>query len=226
MKVLAVPVKDLVNAKQRLVPVLAAEERRALAAAMLEDVLAALAGARIDAVWVVTRDAAVTAIAERAGATVVGEAENRGHTAAVAAAQARARAAGAGVFATIPGDVPCVTAAEVDALVGAAEAAPAVVLAGSRSGLGTNGVALAPPDALALRFGEPSFDNPVAAARACGLSPRLLRLPGLALDVDDADDLQALLAAGAGTRSARLIAAWNVSARLAVAPARANAGSR
>jgi 2-phospho-L-lactate guanylyltransferase len=226
MKVLAVPVKDLVNAKQRLVPVLAAEERRALAAAMLEDVLAALAGARIDAVWVVTRDAAVTAIAERAGATVVGEAENRGHTAAVAAAQARARAAGAGVFATIPGDVPCVTAAEVDALVGAAEAAPAVVLAGSRSGLGTNGVALAPPDALALRFGEPSFDNHVAAARACGLSPRLLRLPGLALDVDDADDLQALLAAGAGTRSARLIAAWNVSARLAVAPARANAGSR
>jgi 2-phospho-L-lactate guanylyltransferase len=168
----------------------------------------------------------VTAIAERAGATVVGEAENRGHTAAVAAAQARARAAGAGVFATIPGDVPCVTAAEVDALVGAAEAAPAVVLAGSRSGLGTNGVALAPPDALALRFGEPSFDNHVAAARACGLSPRLLRLPGLALDVDDADDLQALLAAGAGTRSARLIAAWNVSARLAVAPARANAGSR
>ena len=42
MTVLAIPVKDLVNAKQRLIPLLAAEERRALATAMLEDVLAAL----------------------------------------------------------------------------------------------------------------------------------------------------------------------------------------
>ncbi|MGH7300023.1 MAG: 2-phospho-L-lactate guanylyltransferase, partial [Candidatus Rokuibacteriota bacterium] len=45
----AVPVKDLVNAKQRLVPALAPRERRELARAMLEDVLdaavAALPGA-------------------------------------------------------------------------------------------------------------------------------------------------------------------------------------
>jgi len=226
LKIIAVPVKDLVNAKQRLVPVLAADERRALAAAMLEDVLAVLARARVDAVWVVTRDDAVTAIARRCGATVMTEAENRGHTAAVAAAQARARAEGVAVFATIPGDVPCVTSAEVDTLVAAADAAPAVVLAASRSGLGTNGVALAPPDALALRFGEPSFENHVAAARARGLAPRLLRLPGLALDVDDPDDLVALLADGGATRSARLVATWNLAARLGRAGSRANTASR
>jgi 2-phospho-L-lactate guanylyltransferase len=226
VKLLAIPVKDLVNAKQRLVPVLAPDERRALAAAMLEDVLAAVAAARLDAVWIVTRDDEVSAVARRFGATVVSEAENRGHTAAVAAAQARARSAGAAVFATIPGDVPCVSAAEVDALVGAADATPAVVFAASRSGLGTNGVALAPPDGLALRFGEPSFANHVAAARARGLVPRLLDLPGLALDVDDADDLGALLAGGRATRSARLVASWNVAARLADAGSRANARSR
>lgn len=226
MKILALPVKDLVNAKQRLIPVLAAEERRALAAAMLEDVLAALAGARVDATWVITRDAPVIAIAERYGARVVGEAENRGHTAAVAAAQARALAEGVDVFATIPGDVPCVSAAEVDTLVRAADASPAVVFAASRSGLGTNGVALSPPDALPLTFGEPSFDNHVAAARARNLTPRLLRLPGLALDVDDANDLAALLAEGPGTRSARLVAGWNIAARLADARSRTNAASR
>jgi 2-phospho-L-lactate guanylyltransferase len=219
-------VKDLANAKQRLVPVLAPDERRALAAAMLEDVLAAVAAARLDAVWVVTRDDDVGALARRSGATVVSEAENRGHTAAVAAAQARARTVGATVFATIPGDVPCVRAAEVDALLGAADAAPAVVLAASRSGLGTNGVALAPADALALRFGEPSFADHVAAARARGLVPRLLDLPGLALDVDDADDLAALLAEGPATRSARLVGTWSVAARLAGAGSRANARSR
>ena len=70
MNTIAIPVMDLVNAKQRLVPLLAAYERRALAAAMLEDVLAALESSRFDGVWVVTRDEAVTAIAQRFGARV------------------------------------------------------------------------------------------------------------------------------------------------------------
>ena len=226
MRVLAIPVKDLVNAKQRLVPLLAADERRALAAAMLEDVLTAVADARLDATWVVTRDAAVTAIATRHGATVVTEIENRGHTAAVAAAQARAREASVRVFCTIPGDVPCVTVAEVDALVDAVGAAPAVAFAASRSGRGTNGVALTPPDALPLRFGEPSFDNHVAAARDRGITPRLLRLPGLGLDVDAPDDLVALLAEGGSTQSARLAATWDIGARLGDPASRAKATSR
>jgi 2-phospho-L-lactate/phosphoenolpyruvate guanylyltransferase len=213
--VVAVPVKDLINAKQRLVPVLGADERRALAATMLQDVLTALTGAAVDAVWVVTRDADVEAIARPFGAIVVTEAVNRGHTAAVDAAQARARAEGVAVFATIPGDVPCVRTAEVDALLSAVSAGPAVALVPSRSGLGTNGVALAPPDALALRFGEPSFEGHVAAARARGLTPHVLHLPGLGLDVDAADDLEALLATGAGTRSARLVASWQLGTRTA-----------
>ena len=53
----AVPVKDLVNAKQRLIPLLGADERRALARAMLEDVLAALAAALPGPIFVVTTDA-------------------------------------------------------------------------------------------------------------------------------------------------------------------------
>ena len=213
--VLAVPAKDLVNAKQRLVPALAAEARRALAAAMLEDVLSAATAAALDAVWVVTRDAEIAAIARRFRVTVLTEAANRGHTAAVDAAQARARELGIGVFATVPGDVPCVTAAEIDALVGAVAGPPAVVFAPSRSGLGTNGVAMTPPDALALRFGEPSFEGHLAAAKAQGISPRVLRLPGLGLDVDDPDDLQALLTAGRGTRSAELVARWQIGSRTA-----------
>ena len=223
-RVLAIPMKDLVNAKQRLVPALGAEERGALATAMLEDVLGAVAHARLDAVWVITGDAAVTAIARRFGATVVTEAENRGHTAAVADGQARARNEGTTVFATIPGDVPCVTAAEIDALVSVVTTAPGVALAPSRSGLGTNGVALAPPDALSLRFGEPSFDAHLASARARGLTPRILRLPGLGLDIDDPSDLAALLVEGRATRSARLVASWQLEARTPSSDARHPSG--
>jgi len=216
MIVAAVPVKDLINAKQRLVPALGAAERAALAAAMLQDVLAALAAARLDRVWVVTREPAVLALARARGAEPLAEDANRGHTAAVARAQAEATRLGARVFLTVPGDVPCVTADEIRRLAEApTPGRPAFVP--SRSGLGTNGAALTPPDAMPLTFGEPSFDNHLSAARARGLEPRVLVLPGLGLDVDAPDDLAALLAAPGATVSARLVASWRAGGRLRVA---------
>jgi 2-phospho-L-lactate guanylyltransferase len=219
MIVAAVPVKDLVNAKQRLVPLLAPGERRELARAMLTDVLTALAGAALERVWVVTREPVVAALARALGAEPLAEDDNRGHTAAVARAQAEAARLGASVFVTLPGDVPCVTAAEIRALADAASAVRAAAFTPSRSGLGTNGVALRPPDVMRLRFGEPSFDDHLAAARALGLAPRVLAQPGLALDIDAADDLAALLERGAGTHAHRLLDAWGVRDRLAAAGA-------
>ena len=218
MIVAAVPVKDLVEAKQRLVRALDAPERRALARAMLGDVLRALGGAGLDRVWVVTREPEVAALARAFGAEALAEAENRGHTAAVAAAQAEAARAGANAFLTIPGDVPCVTVAEIRTLLDTLPSPPAAVFAPSRSGLGTNGVLLAPPAVMPLTFGEPSFDNHLAAARALGVVPRVVHLAGLGLDVDDPDDLAALLTVGAHTESARLVAGWRVLERAASAP--------
>jgi 2-phospho-L-lactate guanylyltransferase len=213
--VVAVPVKDLVDAKQRLVPFLDAGARAARAAAMLADVLDALAAAPVTETWVVTRDAAVMALAERHGVRCLTEAANRGHTEAVATAQREALARGARRFLTVPGDVPAVTAAEIAALAGALADGPGVALVPSRSGFGTNGVLLVPPAAMPLKFGEPSFDNHLLAARGRGLRCVTLPLPGLGLDVDAPDDLAHLLAAGGTTRSAALLRAWDVPARLA-----------
>lgn len=209
--VCAVPVKDLINAKRRLLGALGPDERRQLARAMLRDVLGALCAARVDAVWVVTRDVEVAALARAFGAEPLAEAENRGHTAAVALAQGLAARRGARVFLTVPGDVPCVAPAEIGELVDAArEGAPA--FAPSRSGLGTNGVALTPPETMPLRFGEPSFQNHLDAARARGFEPRVLALGGLGLDIDAPEDLAALVAEGAATESGRLLAGWRVGA--------------
>ncbi len=201
----AVPVKDLVNAKQRLVPALSPAERRELAQAMLGDVLEALVAALPGSVVVITTDAEVQALARAAGAECWIESANRGHTAAVAFAQEQAAARGLARFLTIPGDVPCVTADEVATLCGALDEAPGVVFVPSRSGLGTNAALLAPPGGMPLTFGEPSFANHLAAARAVGLSPRVLELPGIGLDVDAPDDLAVLLERGPHTRSARLL---------------------
>ncbi|PYN33170.1 MAG: 2-phospho-L-lactate guanylyltransferase [Candidatus Rokuibacteriota bacterium] len=205
--VVAVPVKDLTRAKQRLTSVLSVAERGELAGAMLRDVLRALAAADLERVWVVTCDPAAAAIARSLGAEPVSETVNRGHTAAVALAQAEAARRGARVFLTVPGDVPCVTADELRQIVGGVrEGAP--VFVPSRSGLGTNGVALAPADAMPLTFGEPSFARHLETARAHGLTPRVLALPGLGLDVDAPEDLTALLAEPSATETRRLVSTW------------------
>jgi len=201
----AVPVKDLINAKQRLVPALSAPERRELARAMLEDVLEAMVAALPGAVLVVTTDPEVQALSRAAGAECLVESANRGHTAAVAFAQREAAARGMARFLTLPGDVPCVTAEEVSTLCRSLDGPPGAVFVPSRSGLGTNAVLLGPPSAMPLTFGEPSFQNHLAAARAAGLSPRVVHLSGIGLDVDAPDDLPLLLELGPTTRSARLL---------------------
>ena len=95
MKVAVVPAKEFTAAKQRLADALPAATRAALARAMLEDVLAALAAAPLDRIVVVTPDAEVASVAERWGATIVRETEGQGHTAAVArGVRARARVGG------------------------------------------------------------------------------------------------------------------------------------
>ena len=210
--VIAVPVKDLVNAKQRLIPFLSPAERGALARTMLEDVLDALERAQVGDVLVVTRDPSVEALATRHGAATLGEEANRGHTEAVAHAQREALARGAGRFVTIPGDVPCATPDELRAL---AAAGPGVTFVPSLSGFGTNAVLLEPPGCLPLKFGEPSFENHLVAARAAGLQPHVLRLPGIGLDIDAPDDLALLLERGSSTRSAHLLRSLGVPARLA-----------
>ena len=67
----AVPVKEFAGAKQRLSPTLTSEQRQALAAAMLEDVLAALAKAPLAGIMVNTADPVASELARRYGARVV-----------------------------------------------------------------------------------------------------------------------------------------------------------
>jgi 2-phospho-L-lactate guanylyltransferase len=208
----AVPVKDLASAKQRLAGALTREQRHALARAMLEDVLDVLEGALPGATRLVTRDAEVMALARGRGIPCLVEDANRGHTEAVAFAQADAVREGARAFVTIPGDVPCVTAREIGDLLAAGADEPTVALVPSLSGFGTNAALLAPPSAMPLKFGEPSFDNHLLAARQRGLHPRVLRLPGLGLDVDTREDLDLLLSRGPATRSARMVAAFRSGA--------------
>ncbi len=139
----------------------------------------------------------------RSAPSVLTEAENRGHTAAVALHRPRQRGEASRVFLTVPGDVPCVTADEVACSSPAPRATARRVFVPSRSGLGTNGVALAPPDAMPLTFGEPSFDAPSRdRARARLAHPSRARLAGSRARRRRPEDLTALLAEPGSPRPA------------------------
>ena len=218
MIVAALPVKDLVNAKERLIPLLSPTERQTLARAMLEDVLSALRLAPLDQIMVVTRDPQVMELAKEFSASVLEEEANLGHTEAVTLAQHHAVRAGADSFLTIPGDVPLVTAEEIALICRSALSAPGALFVPSRSGLGTNGAILTPPAIMPLKFGEPSFQNHLAAARARGIEPVLLPLAGLGLDIDDPEDLRALIEYGGESRAHRLLQDLDLARRLAHRP--------
>ncbi len=95
---------------------------------------------------------------------------------------------------TIPGDIPLVTPADVEAMVRAATPAVPVVLAPNRDDLGTNAMRLSPPDCLPLQFGHDSFQRHLNLAAERQLAVEIRRLPRLALDIDEPEDL-ALFAA-------------------------------
>ena len=87
-----VPVKERDRAKERLAPLLPPEMRQALALAMLDDVLAALAAASgLAGVIVVTVDREARRLALGYGARILEDGARDGHTGAVAAAARAAR---------------------------------------------------------------------------------------------------------------------------------------
>lgn len=189
-----VPVKELTGSKQRLASRLSPEERRALATIMLEDVLAALSAVHeLAGLLVVTVDPDATALAARHGARIVTEGAREGHTGAVtAAARLLAREGRTGMM-TMPGDIPRVTSAEIAATLAAHRAEPAFTIVPAHDDLGSNAIVCSPPDAVPLRFGENSFYPHLAAARARGIEPLVVRHPGVGMDIDHPADLIAFL---------------------------------
>jgi 2-phospho-L-lactate/phosphoenolpyruvate guanylyltransferase len=210
-----VPVKELERAKMRLAPLLPPESRQALMLAMLEDVLEALAATPgLAGLAVVTVDQRAGEVAAKYGARLIEAGARDGHTGAVAAAARVLAEEGCSGMLTLPGDIPLVTAAEIASLVAAHASAPAFTIAPSRDQRGSNAVICSPPNAVPLRFGEDSFFPHLRAAEARGIRPTVLRLPGIALDVDTPEDLTAFALLPSATRARAVLAANGVVDRI------------
>jgi 2-phospho-L-lactate guanylyltransferase len=207
-----VPVKNLVDAKQRLSPLLSPDERVALAQAMCEDVLQALARWQSrPMVAVVTSDSFARDLAARFHFEVVAD-DNSGETNAIDMATAFCRERGAESTLVVPADIPLIDSAELQQIVDSAPPGGAVLVPDA-AGRGTNAAWRSPGDLFPLRFGNDSFLPHLAAAKATGLPCVVLELPGIALDVDRPDDLRKLAAASGDRQSQKLARSWNLSGR-------------
>jgi 2-phospho-L-lactate guanylyltransferase len=197
-----VPVKERISAKERLAPMLRPETRQALALAMLEDVLTALtATPGIAGFIVVTVDAEASRLAASYGGRVIEAGARDGHTGAVTAAARLLAAEGHKGMLTLPGDIPLATSREIASLLAAHPPAPSFTIVPSRDERGSNAIACSPPDAVPLRFGENSFYPHLRAAEACGIRPNVLHLPGIALDIDNPEDVVSFMRTESPTRA-------------------------
>jgi len=201
-----VPVKDTRMAKQRLGDALSDELRRRLALAMLEDVLLALAASPgLAGIAVVTLDSSASTLASRFGARILVNGARDGITGAVTAAAEVLGAEGHTAVLAIPGDVPLITPREVGAILAAHVRQPDFVIVPSHDGRGSNAILCAPPGCVALKYGDDSFLLHLQAARRAEIEPRVLRLPGIALDIDHPRDLAAFLQIESATRTRALL---------------------
>ena len=218
------PIKDFRQAKQRLAGFLSTVERRLLAEAMAEDVLETLSQvSELSEIIVVTRDERAFELAARHGARVLAEPSNDGQSAAVERAAAALGRAGVESLLQVPGDVPGASADEIAAVLAAhgraSDGAPAVTLVPSYDRRGTNCVLCSPPDVLPFAFGHESFGPHCEAARAQGIAPRIIALPGLGLDIDTPDDLRAFVARPAAGRTLDYLRESGIAERLLVTDA-------
>jgi 2-phospho-L-lactate/phosphoenolpyruvate guanylyltransferase len=208
-----VPVKNLENAKERLSPVLSRTERRALAEAMLQDVLEAVAAVNHHAgVGVVTSDPFAVALAQGHGFTIIPDSANLSESNAIAHATERCLANGEDSTLVIPGDIPLVQPDDIEQVLAAAPAQGSVLVPGW-DGRGSNAVFRRPANLFPLRFGNDSFPPHLRAAQATGQPCIVLRLLRIGLDVDNPADLAQLMAAEGNTRSQHLLRSWKLESQ-------------
>ena len=199
-----IPVKNLANAKQRLTSALDQETRTALAHAMLEDVVQAVATYGRDHVALVTSDPFAVGLAGREGFEVILDNANRSETDAIEMATRVAEQRGVESTLVLPGDIPLIEATDLEMIYRHAPARGSVLVP-SGDQRGTNAAFRRPPALFPLRFGNDSFVPHQAAAKATGNPCVVLGIANIALDIDTPEDLQQL-ANSPGEKRSQLLA--------------------
>ncbi len=212
MRVVAVPVKSLDRTKTRLASVLSPDERAALAAAMLDDVLDACVMQTGWEVWVISAQDEVLRLAEQRGARPLNES---GTTLgqAVRQVERQAREEECVELAVVLADLPFATR---DALAEVLGTSTPVVAVPATSDGGTNALVRRPPSIIPARFGRSSFSKHRAEAYRRGVTFESIESTALGFDLDRPADLAGVLDAEGGSRTKAACLRMGLADRLRV----------
>lgn len=206
-----IPVKNSSTAKQRLAAVLDQPARTELARTMLHDVVSALAG------WttrppcsLVTSDPFALELAKQYDFEIIADPENPGETGAIELATELCVSRGIESTLVIPADIPLIQASELAQVLQHAPAEGSVLVPAG-DGRGTNAAFRRPANLFPLCFGNDSFKPHLAAAQSTGKPCKVLHLRSVALDVDNPEDLERLLADPGETRTQKLLRRWSLT---------------
>lgn len=185
-----IPVKRLFQAKTRLSGVCTPDERQSLCLEMLRHMLRTAGDCPLlDLSAVVSPDEHLRDLLSEEFPAVRFLPDPGDLNQAAMAASRTLAAEGFSTMLFALGDLPLLTASELEQALLTGREHPMVLLP-DRHGRGTNGMVLSPPDLLpAFSFGVDSLAAHTAAAAALGITPAVLQMPGFAWDVDTPDDL-------------------------------------
>ena len=218
-----VPLKDLVQAKTRLAGLLRPSERRALAQAMVQDVLSVLAAhPEVGRVTLLSDDPGAGLLAANYGCDCLPERElgGAGLNALLARAVTRLLPGTGQPLLILHADLPLLGGDDISAVLAQQRHGGGLVIGCDREGRGTNLLAFTEESAVPFHFGPDSCARHLAAARAAGVTAAILQREGVALDIDRPADMSALLAALEGRvtgETAALLCGTDLGARLALA---------
>jgi 2-phospho-L-lactate guanylyltransferase len=190
------PLKDFVSAKQRLSGVLSVEERSGFFQSMVEDLLNVLRQVEaIDGVLVVTDDPAAASLAGQYGCEVIGEGESKGLNGAVRHAVNWLVNRQVATAMMVHGDLPLAKKTDIENLIAShrEQIPPSVTLATDSRRQGSNCMLCTPPDVISFHYGVGSFGKHESAAVEAGANWNGQYVASLACDIDEPEDLEALL---------------------------------
>jgi len=171
---------------------------------MLHDVLTALHGWKNrPPVALVTSDPYAVKLASEYKFEIIADPDNPGETGAIEMATRICVERGADNTLVIPADIPLIQAWELEEIMKHAPPEGSVLVPAA-DGRGTNAAFRRPANLFPLRFGNDSFKPHHAAAQATGKPCVVLKLPGIAVDVDNPADLQELISLPGETRAQAL----------------------
>ena len=218
-----VPLKDLVLAKTRLSGVLTSVERRALAQAMVEDVLAVLSSHQhITRITLVSDDPGASMLAQKYGADcwTEGSLGCRGLNPLIQCASERLLNTGGEPLVVLHGDLPLLTGEDISLVVESQQALGGLIVGCDSKGVGTNLLAFNAASTPRFCFGADSCAAHIASAKNAGVAVQVLQRSGIGLDVDEAPDLQCImeqLHVNTASNTAQLLYNTELGARVTLA---------